>query len=253
MVQAVLRIELEAFQGPFDLLLHLIKQMEVDINDIPMTAITQQYLAYVTSMQELQLDLVGDYLVMAATLLEIKSRLLLPMEPREDVSQEEAEEDPRVNLVQQLLLYQQFQGVADRLQRLEGERQQLFTRPMADLSPLQSQVPLVEGEVDVDDLVEALAAVLQREADRQPILRNVEQDSVTVETMMTTLLQAVDHSGETTGLSFSQFIQSQPRPMMITSFMALLELVRKKALIFEQERVFEPIYLKKYQRSGDMA
>ena len=134
MAENKLTLELEAFQGPFDLLLHLIKEMEVDINDIPMTAITQQYIAYIHQMQELELDIVGDYLVMAATLLEIKSRLLLPIEPVADIDAQYEGEDPRHNLVQQLLLYQEFQTVSLSLKELEGGRSGLLTRPPMDLS-----------------------------------------------------------------------------------------------------------------------
>lgn len=140
-----LKLELDAFQGPFDLLLHLIKQMKVDINDIPMSEITSQYLAYLHSMKEFQLDIAGDYLVMAATLLEIKSRLLLPIEPEPDLEGDYEPEDPRQVLVQQLLLYQQFQDVATALEIKQVERAELYTRPSEDLSGMQTLCLWMKG------------------------------------------------------------------------------------------------------------
>ncbi|MGO1822373.1 MAG: segregation and condensation protein A, partial [Ruoffia tabacinasalis] len=154
-----LRIELESFQGPFDLLLHLIKQMEVDINDIPMTEITNQYIKYIEAMNKLELDIIGEYLVMAATLLEIKSNILLPIEPSPDYEEDYDEGDPRDILVQQLLLYQQFQTVATQLQIKQDERARLFSRQMADLSSYQEFVPLDEDALSLTDLAEAMASV----------------------------------------------------------------------------------------------
>ena len=131
-----LKLELAAFQGPFDLLLHLIRQMKVDINDIPMSEITSQYLSYLHSIQEFQLDVAGDYLVMAATLLEIKSRLLLPIEPDPELDGDYEADDPRQVLVQQLLLYQQFQDISTALELKQIERAKLYTRPSEDLSKM---------------------------------------------------------------------------------------------------------------------
>lgn len=147
MAEATLTLDLEAFQGPFDLLLHLIKEQDVDINDIPMTQITEQYLNYIRQMDQFQLDIIGDYLVMAATLLEIKSKLLLPIEPLQELDDDYDDEDPRAQLVQQLLLYQQFQSVSTELEILSQQRQKVYTKPTEDLSHLTQFVPLDEAKL----------------------------------------------------------------------------------------------------------
>ncbi|XJS11577.1 segregation and condensation protein A [Aerococcaceae bacterium WGS1372] len=164
-----LRIELDSFQGPFDLLLHLVRQMEVDLNDIPMAEITNQYIEYIEAMQTLELDIIGDYLVMAATLLEIKSNMLLPIEPHPEFDEDYEEEDPRDILVQQLLLYQQFQTVATQLQIKQEDRSRLYSRPMSDLSEYQSFVPLDEGSITIEGLAEAMSIVIEKMASREPL------------------------------------------------------------------------------------
>lgn len=152
------------FEGPLDLLLHLIKELEIDIYDIPVAQITDQYLEYIHTMKELQLDIAGDYIVMAATLLAIKSRTLLPKKiVEEDLLVEDYEgEDPREELVEQLVAYKQFKEVAVDLKDKEKERQQLFTK--APL-PLIEEVALPETEeerVSMADLLGAFHKMMRR-------------------------------------------------------------------------------------------
>ncbi len=243
MAENKLTLELEAFQGPFDLLLHLIKEMEVDINDIPMTAITQQYIAYIHQMQELELDIVGDYLVMAATLLEIKSRLLLPIEPVADIDAQYEGEDPRHNLVQQLLLYQEFQTVSLSLKELEGGRSGLLTRPPMDLSDYQEVIPLQEGELNLSDLTVAMQRALEKVASRQPKVRNIHPDSISVEEKMDDILKLLETRPQAS-LTFIDCLNKPSRSEIIASFMAILELVRKQSLSFVQKNLNGPIQIK---------
>lgn len=158
-----LTLVLTDFEGPLDLLLHLIKQTKIDIYDIPIAEITAQYLDYLHQMQVLKLDVAGDYLVMAATLMKIKSKLLLPKAP--ELIEEETEEyvDPRQELVDQLLAYQAFQKVATVLQERELERQQLFAKP-ASSNPAEKVVPLARGVIKPRDL----AAAVSKNVGRSP-------------------------------------------------------------------------------------
>ena len=157
-----LDIKLTSFQGPLDLLLHLIEKAEVDIYDIPVVAITDQYMDYLYVMQELQLDVASEFLVMAATLLAIKSKLLLPRREEQDLSEllegfDYEEEDPRIELVQRLLEYKKFKSIADDLREKEIEQSKVYTRPAEDLSRYLSQEeenPV--KDVTLYDLVEAL-------------------------------------------------------------------------------------------------
>lgn len=245
-----LKIELESFQGPFDLLLHLIKQLEVDINDIPMTAITSQYIAYIEAMQVLELDIIGDYLVMAATLLEIKSNMLLPIEPNPDYEEDYDEGDPREILVQQLLLYQQFQTVATQLEIKQEERSQLYSRPMTDLTEYQDFVPLEEGVLSLEDLSEAMTSVLEKMMNREPLEREIHHESMTVSEQMDKILQAFEFKSENQVVSFDQFIEFGTRSEIITTFLAMLELVRKQHLIFLQKDKDDPIQMKKLEEQN---
>ncbi|WP_303885379.1 ScpA family protein [Abiotrophia defectiva] len=240
-----LKLQLASFQGPFDLLLHLIKQMKVDINDIPMAEITSQYLAYLHSMQELELDQAGDYLVMAATLLEIKSRLLLPIEPDAELDGDYEPGDPRQVLVQQLLLYQQFQDVSSLLEMRQEARAALFSKQADDLSDYQDQIPLQEGEISLDQLVARMQDVLARQLARQPLERQIHHDPLTVEQKMDDILARLGRLERQERLSFEQLIEKASRPEIITTFMALLELVRKQFIVFYQAEALAPIEIEK--------
>ncbi|WP_338488730.1 segregation and condensation protein A [Ruoffia tabacinasalis] len=242
-----LRIVLESFQGPFDLLLHLIKQMEVDINDIPMTEITNQYIKYIEAMNKLELDIIGEYLVMAATLLEIKSNILLPIEPSPDYEEDYDEGDPRDILVQQLLLYQQFQTVATQLQIKQDERARLFSRPMADLSSYQEFVPLDEDALSLTDLAEAMASVVEKAASREPLERQIQHESLTVSDQMDKIMAAFQFDTDNDSVTLDQFFQYGTRNEIITTFLAMLELVRKQHLIFLQKGKDDPIQMKKLE------
>lgn len=247
-----LKLELDAFQGPFDLLLHLIKQMKVDINDIPMSEITSQYLAYLHSMKEFQLDIAGDYLVMAATLLEIKSRLLLPIEPEPDLEEDYEPEDPRQVLVQQLLLYQQFQDVATALEIKQVERAELYTRPSEDLSGMQTFVPLDEGDITLDQLTAAMALALQKELERVPKQKEINHDPLTVSEKMDEILSIINTLDERNSIEFSDLLNGGNRHEVITTFMAMLELVRKQAIIFKQTMALAPINILKAEGANGL-
>lgn len=243
-----LELELTAFQGPFDLLLHLIREMKVDINDIPMSEVTEQYMAYIHRMQELELDLIADYLVMAATLIEIKARLLLPIEP--DTLEGEFEDDPRQVLVQHLLIYQQFQQVSDQLEELQFDRSKQFTGQGQDLSLYQAQIPLIEGELNLDQLLLAMAEVLQRELKRQPLQKDIVHDRVSVADKITFIRQAFVEIDNDVGIQFTELLQSHHRYEIIATFMAVLEMVRKQEIVFDQPNNLAPIELKKNLKGG---
>lgn len=228
-----LTLNLTAFQGPFDLLLHLIREMEIDIYDIPMAEITQQYLVYVHEMQELDLDMAGDYLVMAATLIEIKSRLLLPVE-EEFMDQLDEDQDPRYQLVQQLLVYQQFQIVADALEHQQDMRSQVFSRPMTDLSHFQEAVPLEEGEVSLDQLSQTMSRILTEQIQRQPQEKAIRHDTVSVTDKIKAIeARFVQHNCDEPIL-FDDLLDNYQSPEIIATFMAILEMVKKQVLVFKQ-------------------
>lgn len=247
MITHELQLDLENFQGPFDLLLHLIKQMEVDINDIPMVDITKQYLSYIDSMNELQLDIVGDYLVMASTLLEIKSSLLLPVEPDPKLEDDYSQDDPREALVQQLLLYQQFQNVAEELEIKHGKRSRLYTRPMGNISSYQEFIPLDPDAISLSQLTEAMESVLKKVAQRQPLSKEISHEILTVTEQIEKIYQAFSRCNTNNGIIFDSLIETGSRTEIVTTFLAMLELVKKQKIVFIQEDKDQEIKLIKIE------
>lgn len=241
MAKETLKLELEAFQGPFDLLLHLIKELKVDINDIPMTEITQQYLFYLKSMQELELDIAGEYLVMAATLLEIKAKMLLPIEPAGELDSE-YDGDPREILVQQLLIYQQFQYVTNALEMKEISRSKLYMRPAEDLSSYQAAIPLNEGELSLDQLVSAFQIALERAKAREPKEREIEHEPLTISQKIDEIREMMRNVNGV--ISFNTLLVHRSRHEIITTFMAVLEMVRKHSIVFYQPYPLADIEIK---------
>ena len=147
------KIKIDAFEGPLDLLLHLINRLEIDIYDIPVAEITEQYVAYIHTMKELELDVASEYLVMAATLLAIKSKMLLPKHEDEWDEEEEEflyEEDPRDELVMQLLEYKKYKEAAGEFKNLEAERELILTKTPIDLSPYSTETSAEKADLDVN-------------------------------------------------------------------------------------------------------
>src|SRR6266542_2511314 len=176
-------VRLDKFEGPLDLLLHLIKKHEVDIYDIPIAQITQQYLAYIDLMQELNLDVAGEFLVMAATLIHIKSRMLLP---RADPTQEDPEEDPREALVRRLLEHQKFKAAAELLHERETLRSAQWTRPDGPIADVAGEPEDPEIDVDLFSLMTAFRQVLERARQRPRVPLPPEQ--ISIETRIEQLL-----------------------------------------------------------------
>jgi len=223
-----LPVHLQNFDGPLDLLLHLIKKHEVDIYDIPIALITKQYLEYLELMVEMNLDTVGDFLVMAATLIHIKSRTLLP---RPDPSQDDAEEDPREALIRRLLEHQKFKAAAELLHEKEIARSAQWQRPDAVVNDVVGSAPEPEVEVDLFSLMAAFRQVLERAKQRPKVMLPPEQ--IPIEARITQLLERLS---ETDACGFEDLFEDvQTRSGMVVTFLALLEMIRLKLIrVFQQ-------------------
>ena len=228
------RVQVEIFEGPLDLLLHLIKKNEVSISDIPIATITEQYLATLEVMQAFNLDVAGEFLVMAATLIHIKSRMLLPLTDAEDDEEEGA--DPREELVRRLLEYQRFKDAADQLERREVLTRDVFVRSVA---PAEEVPAPGFREVSVFELLTALKQVL----DRLPkdVVHEVMLDRITVREKMTLLLDHLRAQGKT--LFESLFAEVKTRMEVVVTFLAMLELVKVRAIRIFQEEATGPIQI----------
>ncbi len=229
-------IHLEKFVGPLDLLLHLIRKNEMDIYDIPIAEITTQYLGILDAMQHLNLDVAGEFLLMAATLLHIKSRLLLPVSEEELVEEEEA--DPRAELVRRLLEYQKYKDAAGSLEHLPQLGREVFARkfPAAELEEAEN----TELEaVGLFELVEAFRALLQQAP--EPYVHQVEMERLSVSDRINVILTRL--SGRES-LAFNEIFSARPeRNEVVVSFLAILELVKMRLVRLLQNARFGNIWL----------
>lgn len=186
-------VKIDAFEGPLDLLLHLINRLEIDIYDIPVSEITEQYLFYIHTMKELQLDVASEYLVMAATLLAIKSKMLLPKheESLEDEFEFEYEEDPRDELVERLIEYRKYKEAASDLKSLELERGLMFTKPPSDLADFSTEVSPDRRDLDVSlyDMLGALQKLLRRKKLQRPLPTKISRQEIPIEQRMDEILK----------------------------------------------------------------
>ena len=223
-----LPVHLTNFDGPLDLLLHLIKKHEVDIYDIPIALITKQYLDYLELMIEINLDTVGEFLVMAATLIHIKSRELLP---RPDPTQADPEEDPREALIRRLLEHQKYKAAAELLHEKEIARSAQWQRPDNIVADVVGEAPEPEVEIDLFSLMAAFRQVLERAKKRPNVMLPPEQ--IPIETRIAQLLERLS---ETDACGFEDLFEDvQTRSGMVVTFLALLEMIRLKLIrVFQQ-------------------
>ena len=239
-------VHLAQFEGPLDLLLHLIKKNELNIHDIPIALITQQYLDAIGLMQELNLDIAGDYLVMAATLIHIKSKTLLPR-PETAAGVEGEEEDPRDALVRRLLEHQKFKAAAELLHEREEVRSAQWQRPDGRVAQLAGEGYEPELEVDLFSLLTAFQAVVQRARHRPAVYLPAEQ--ISVEARIEQLLARLS---ESVACGFDElFADTHDRGGLIVTFLALLEMIRLKLVRVFQSGSFGPIRVYKRARPVD--
>ncbi len=230
------KIRLEIFEGPLDLLLYLIKKEELDIYDIPITKITAQYLEYLNMMQLLDLDVAGEFLVMAATLMQIKSKMLLPPDPSGE-TQEEL--DPRAELVRRLLEYKAFKDAADKLRVFEADRSGIFTRVGAEPELGADDSPFFEGTLF--DLMTAFAKVLKAIPKTDP--HEVEKDEFSVSEKVHELFHRLVKEPV---IYFSRlFAAAKNKFEAITTFLAVLELIRLKEVSVSQMDQFGEIEIRR--------
>ena len=239
-------VKLSNFEGPLDLLLHLIKTNEVSIHDIPIALITQQYLDAIHLMQEMNLDVAGEYLVMAATLIHIKSKMLLPR-PETAAVLEGEEEDPRDALVRRLLEHQKFKAAAELLHEREQLRSAQWLRPDERVAALAGDDYEPELEVDLFSLLSAFQSVVERAKLRPKVLLPPEQMPVEVR-----IEQLLERLSETEACGFEElFADVNDRGGLIVTFLALLEMIRLKLVRVFQVGSFGPIRIYKRARPAD--
>ena len=229
------KVKLPNFEGPLDLLLYLIKKEEIDIYDIPIAEITKQYLGYIDLMRELDLEVAGEFILMAATLIQIKVRMLLPKseEPAEE------EEDPRAELVRRLLEYQRFKEVAESLEEMEANHRRLYGRSYFDWEKKNENTEVILKDISLFDLLSAFKVVLEN----IPSVTSHEVGvvGVTIEEQIAFLEERLKTSER---LAFQEIVSGmKERVVVIVTFMAILELIRTHRIRVQQGSIFGEIYI----------
>ncbi len=244
----VVMYKLETFEGPLDLLLHLIDKAEIDIQDIPVSEITEQYMAYLQNMQELELEITSEFLVMAATLLSIKSKLLLPKPPVIEMDEfdfyEEDDIDPRAELVQRLIEYRKYKEIAQHLHEREWERSLIYSKEPEDLSPFMPEVEEnpVKG-LHTSDLIAAFQRALSKAVKRTSYAR-IQRDEISVKDRIHEVVQTLESVGPGGRVLFSKLLHDEmERHEIVVTFLAILELMKMKQIWCFQENLFDDIVM----------
>ncbi len=250
----VLSYKLEKFEGPLDLLLHLIEKNKIDIYDIPIVEITEQYLAYVNQMDKEDLDIVSDFLVMAATLLDIKSRMLLPAPETE----EGEEEDPRAELVMRLLEYKKYKLMAEELGDMEHTAGDvLYKKPT-----VPKEVAKYEPPVDLDQLLDGLTlaklqrifdGIMRRQKEKLDPIRSkfgtIRREAISLETK---ILDVLCYARQHKKFSFRQMLAKKKDKLeVVVSFLAVLELMKVGKIHLTQEHTFDEMWIESLEKEGE--
>jgi segregation and condensation protein A len=231
------KVQFEVFEGPLDLLLYLVRKEEVDIYEINLTKIATQFIEYIEIMRQLDLEVAGEFLVMASTLMYIKSRELLPKEQQVVTEGEEDEEDPRWELIRQLVEYKKFKDAAAQLQGREADQENVYPRLPVKLE-FEAETPLPKVEVSIFDLVKAVSAILNRFQARDTT-RDIFQDKWTVSDKIELVRQTLVERGS---IRFTELFESAAsRTEVVATFLAVLELIRMKQLTITQPESFGEI------------
>lgn len=233
------KVKLDAFEGPLDLLLHLVNDMEIDLYDIPVATITEQYIRYIKTMQQIELNIASEYLVMAATLIEIKSAMLLPKKVVD--IEDEYEEDPREQLIARLIEYRKYKEAAGSLQEIELEENQIFTRTPVQFEEFLEKTPVVRGDISIFDMIDALDHVFERKSWTKPLETTINRVEVSIEQRMDEIIVEVN---ETAGkINFINLFPYPNKTHIVTTFLALLQLLKNNIIDCSQAGPFTSIYL----------
>ena len=227
-------ITIDNFSGPMDLLLHLIKQSKMDIMNIKLEIIIDEYLEYIKKMDAMNLDIASSYLVMAAELLEIKSKMLLPK-----TEEDEEEEDPKERLINKLILYEQYKNQIDSFKELESERGQYYTKIPSDISEYQTgeKKALIEN-VTLDDLVNAFEKFLERVDFEKPVHTKITKKELSVEDRIVNIKSRFKKEKR---IDFFDLFEVKTKEYVVVTFLAILEMAKNKELIIYQDSNFDSI------------
>ncbi|WP_053957364.1 segregation/condensation protein A [Inediibacterium massiliense] len=239
-------IKLKEFEGPFDLLFHLIEKAKVDIYNIPIAKITEQYMDYIENMKKFDLEIASEFLVMAATLIEIKSKMLLPNEEESQIAMDIEEEDPRKELVKRLIEYKKYKYVATEFKNREELHTKIFYKDPEQFDEyIQTDSKEIEN-MDMKDLIDAFEKLLKKRkklSQDNINFHSIQRDEYSLEDKIESIKEIItlEHSVEFEDLFHAPWSKSE----MVVTFLALLELIKLKFILVQQDRVFGRIMIQR--------
>ena len=231
-------VTIDNFEGPLDLLLHLIKQSDIDIADISILDVTQQYLSYIESQEKMNLNVASEYLVMAATLIEMKSTILLPRKKNEET--DEYEEDPREALINRLLEYQRYKEMTKEWKLLEESRNTFYTKDPDDLREYKTENATFEGDIELGDLVKAFQLFLDRKEAEKPLNTKITKRELSVQQRNIEIKNILKRKKK---VRFDELFEDYTKEYVVVTFLSILDLAKKQELAIKQEENFSKIYL----------
>ena len=223
------------FEGPLDLLLHLIKESKMDIMNIEIELITKQYMDYLDLQEKMNLEIASEYLVLAAELLEIKSKMLLP---RQTIEEDEEEEDPREELVNRLLEYQAYKEITKVLHEKESLRREIYTKSPENIKNYIDEVTEITADVSLDDLVDAFKRYLARKKDNKPLKTKVTVNEISVSSRRHDIKRLLKSKKR---VSFFELFPVLTKEYVVATFLAVLEMAKSGELTIKQEKAFDDI------------
>lgn len=230
-----IEFKINEFEGPLDLLLHLIKESKMDIMNIEIEEITKQYMDYLALQEKMNLEIASEYLVLASELLEIKSKLLLPSTK---IEEEEEEIDPREELVNRLLEYQAYKEITKVLQEKESLRREIYTKSPENIKNYIDEVKEIQSDVTLDDLVEAFKKYISRKKDNKPLKTKVTVNEISVSSRRHDIKILLKKKKK---VSFFELFPVVSKEYVVATFLAILEMAKSKEIIITQNDAFDDI------------
>jgi len=226
------------FEGPMDLLLHLIKESNIDICDISIEEITKQYLDYINKMEELNLNIASEYLVMAAELIEIKSSYLLPKKEIENI--DEYEEDPKDELIRRLLEYERYKNITEALKECENKRSEIYTKEPSNMDEFIVKNNEVDETFSMEDLMNAFAKLLERKEFEKPLNTKITNKEYSVNERSNEIRTILRSRKK---VEFTELFEIYTKDYLVVTFLSILDLAKKQELLINQDNNFNKIYL----------
>lgn len=233
-----LELHLENFDGPLDLLLHLVKETKVDIYEINMSEIIETYLNYIESLQELNIDVGSEFLVMAASLIHLKSKMLIGKTEEEQETDDEFNIQSEEDLKNRIIEYEKYKNITKELQELEARRKEIFTKIPENLKEYKEKKELINDGLTIDDLLKALLKIEERLRYKKPLETRITKKEISVKEQIISIRNILKEKKK---CCFEDLFSKATKDYIIATFLAILEMTKQKEIILEQRSSFEPI------------